>query len=114
MLCRRFGGGVEETHLKVLAIHRFYWPDTPPYASMLRTIVRQWVNDGHDVDVLSSQPSYKAGVKRQKQPRKEVVDGANIARLDLPSEAGKPVVRILNALHLGVAVFWQAVIKKAV
>lgn len=98
--------------MKVLAIHRFYWPDTPPYASMLRTIVRQWVDDGHDVDVLSSQPSYKAGVKSQKQPRKEVVDGANIARLDLPSEAGKPLVRILNALHLGVAVFWQAVIRK--
>ena len=98
--------------MKVLAIHRFYWPDTPPYASMLRTIVCQWVSDGHDVDVLSSQPSYKAGVQNQKQPKKEVVDGANIVRLELPSEAGKPLVRILNALHLGVAVFWQAVIRK--
>jgi colanic acid biosynthesis glycosyl transferase WcaI len=98
--------------LKVLAIHRFYWPDTPPYASMLRTIVCRWVSDGHDVDVLSSQPSYKAGIQSQKQPKKEVVDGANIVRLELPSEAGKSLVRILNALHLGVAVFWQAVIRK--
>jgi len=98
--------------LKVLAIHRFYWPDTPPYASMLRVIVRQWVNDGHEVDVLSSQPSYKAGVKNQKQPAKEVVDGAQVARLNLPSETGRPLVRILNALRLGVGVFWQAVIRK--
>ena len=98
--------------MKVLAIHRFYWPDTPPYASMLRVIVRQWVNDGHEVDVLSSQPSYKAGVKNQKQPAKEVVDGAQVARLNLPSETGRPLVRILNALRLGVGVFWQAVIRK--
>jgi colanic acid biosynthesis glycosyl transferase WcaI len=79
---------------------------------MLRTIVCRWVSDGHDVDVLSSQPSYKAGIQSQKQPKKEVVDGANIVRLELPSEAGKSLVRILNALHLGVAVFWQAVIRK--
>jgi glycosyltransferase involved in cell wall biosynthesis len=79
---------------------------------MLRVIVRQWVNDGHEVDVLSSQPSYKAGVKNQKQPAKEVVDGAQVARLNLPSETGRPLVRILNALRLGVGVFWQAVIRK--
>ncbi len=98
--------------MKVLAIHRFYWPDTPPYASMLRTIVQQWVRDGHEVDVLSSQPSYKAGVDNQKQPAKEVVDGAQVVRLNLPSEAGKPLVRILNALRLGAGVFWQAVVRK--
>ena len=98
--------------MKVLAIHRFYWPDTPPYASMLRAIVRQWVSDGHEVDVLSSQPSYKAGIDNQKQPAREVVDGANVVRLNLPSEAGRPMVRALNALRLGAGVFWQAVVRK--
>ncbi|XKH01350.1 glycosyltransferase family 4 protein [Marinobacter nauticus] len=98
--------------MKVLAIHRFYWPDTPPYASMLRTIVRQWVNDGHEVDVLSSQPSYKAGVKNEKQPRRGIVDGAQVIRLNLPSESGKPLVRILNAFRLGAGIFWQALVKK--
>lgn len=98
--------------MKVLAIHRFYWPDTPPYASMLRTIVRQWVSDGHEVDVLSSQPSYKAGVENQKQPAKEIVDGAQVVRLGLPSETGRPLVRILNALRLGAGVFWQALVRK--
>lgn len=98
--------------MKVLTIHRFYWPDTPPYASMLRAIVRRWVRDGHEVDVLSSQPSYKTGVKNQKQPKKEVVDGAKVVRLSLPSETGRPLVRILNALRLGLGVFWQAVVRK--
>ena len=27
--------------VRVLAIHRYYWPDTPPYASILRAIARQ-------------------------------------------------------------------------
>lgn len=98
--------------MKVLAIHRFYWPDTPPYASMLRAIVGQWVSDGHDVDVLSSQPSYKAGVDNPRQPARERVDGANVVRLNLPSEAGRPLVRIVNALVLGLGVFWQAVVRK--
>lgn len=98
--------------MKVLAIHRFYWPDTPPYASMLRAIVGQWVSDGHEVDVLSSQPSYKAGIDNPRQPARERVDGANVVRLNLPSEAGRPLVRIVNALVLGLGVFWQAVVRK--
>lgn len=79
---------------------------------MLRAIVAKWVSDGHEVDVLSSQPSYKAGVDNQKQLARERVDGAQVVRLDLPSEAGKPLVRILNALRLGAGVFWQAVLRK--
>lgn len=79
---------------------------------MLRTIVQRWVKDGHEVDVLSSQPSYKAGIKNEKQPRREAVDGAQVIRLNLPSEAGKPLIRILNALHLGCGIFWQALVKK--
>lgn len=98
--------------MKVLVIHRFYWPDTPPYASMLRAIVGQWVSDGHDVDVLSSQPSYKAGVDNPRQPARERVEGANVVRLNLPPEAGRPLVRIVNALVLGLGVFWHAVVRK--
>ena len=79
---------------------------------MLRAIVGQWVRDGHDVDVLSSQPSYKRDVENPKQPAKERVDGAGVVRLNLPSEAGRPFVRISNALVLGLGVFWQAVVRK--
>lgn len=102
--------GTEARGLKILAIHRFYWPDTPPYASMLRAIVHRWVNDGHQVDVLSSQPSYKAGLDNEKQPAKEVVDGATVYRMTLPSEAGRPLIRMLNALRLGLGIFIRAVL----
>lgn len=98
--------------MKVLAVHRYYWPDTAPYASILRAIVRQWVQDGHDVDVLSSQPSYKPNVALEKRLSQEVVDGATITRLNLPAEAGKPLMRILNAVRLGCGLFWMALIKR--
>ena len=98
--------------MKVLAIHRFYWPDTPPYASMLRAIVGRWVSDGHEVDVLSSQPSYKADVDNVRQRTRECVDGVNVVRLNLRPEAGRPLVRIVNALVLGLGVFWQAIVRK--
>ena len=38
--------------VRVLAVHRYYWPDTPPYASLLREIVQRWSKAGHDVEVL--------------------------------------------------------------
>ena len=98
--------------MKVLAVHRFYWPDTPPYATMLRAIVYRWVKDGHEVHVLSSQPSYKAGIQNIQQASREVVDGSKVIRLNLPSELGRPVVRFLNAIRLGLGIFWEAVFKK--
>lgn len=79
---------------------------------MLRAIVGQWVSDGHEVDVLSSQPSYKASVDNQRQSARERVDGANVVRLNLPPEAGRPLVRIVNSLVLGLGVFWHAVVRK--
>jgi glycosyltransferase involved in cell wall biosynthesis len=79
---------------------------------MLRAIVYQWVNDGHEVHVLSSQPSYKVGIQNIKQASREIVDGAEVIRLDLPSELGRPVVRVLNAIRLCLGIFWEAVFRK--
>lgn len=95
--------------LRILAVHRYYWPDTPPYAAMLRRIVGQWVQDGHHVDVLSGQPSYKSALDNSRRARRETVDGVGVQRLSLPNEAGRPLVRITNAFRLGCALLWKAV-----
>lgn len=94
--------------LRILAVHRYYWPDTPPYASMLRRIVGRWQQDGHQVEILSSQPSYKADLENQSRPQVETIDGIRVERLTLPTEAGRPLVRIVNAFRLGMAVLWRA------
>lgn len=66
---------------RILAIHRYYWPDAPPYASLLRSIVETWTTAGHDVDVLTSQPSYKSEARVASRPSIERVDGAQVRRI---------------------------------
>lgn len=98
--------------LRILAIHRYYWPDTPPYAAMLRRIVGRWHQEGHHVEVLSSQPSYKAALVNRRRPRLETVDGISVERMNLPNEAGRPVVRIFNAARLALLLLIRAVTRR--
>lgn len=90
--------------LRILAIHRYFWPDTPPYASMLRAIVRRWAEDGHSVEVLSTQPSYKPDAAIPRQPTIENIDGFQVRRINLPVEAGKPFIRLWNILLFSLSI----------
>lgn len=98
--------------LRILAVHRYYWPDTPPYASMLKRIVTRWQQDGHNVEVLSSQPSYKSELDNKILPQSETVDGIRIERLKLPSEAGRPIIRVINAIKLSFAILVKAFLRR--
>lgn len=89
---------------RVLAVHRYYWPDTPPYASLLREIVRRWSDAGHQVEVLSTQPSYKPELEIPHRPKVEVNDGVTVRRLDLPPDRSGMVARLLNMVRFPVAV----------
>ena len=48
--------------MRILIVYRYFWPDTPPYATMLRDISRWLAEAGHDVEILTAQPSYKPEV----------------------------------------------------
>lgn len=65
--------------MRVIAIHRYFWPDSPPYASFLRQIAGRWVEEGHSVEVLTGQQSYASS--GQPSPRTETLDGLRIRRL---------------------------------
>lgn len=96
------GDDREMRKLRILAIHQYFWPDTPPYASILRSIGIRWVHDGHLVDILSTQPSYKADAQIPRQAEYEVVDGLHIYRMSLltdPSRRGRALNAILFALR---------------
>jgi len=69
----------------VLLIHRYFLPDTPPYATML-SYIAEHIAKSYAVSVLSAQPSYKNDVAIDQQPSQERVNGYDIARLDLPKE----------------------------
>ena len=77
-----------EEPLRVLAIHRYYWPDSPPYASLLRVIAEHWSSAGHDVRVLTSQPSYKPEQGLDAAPTEETIDGVVVRRIGMKPDRG--------------------------
>lgn len=89
---------------RILLIHRWFWPDTPPYASMLRSIGRQLVDDGYEVTVLTAQPSYHGKASGPARPEVEELDGMTIVRLKQWKESkGNWIKRGLNMLRF----MWQ-------
>src|SRR6478752_1960155 len=91
--------------MRLLLIHRYFWPDTPPYAHMLRRIAAALATE-HEVTVLSTQPSYKPEVEMASQPRDERLDGFSVRRIRLMRETSRgSLVRGLNALLFALRVF---------
>jgi len=94
--------------LKILLIHRYFWPDTPPYAVILKKIARRLTTEGHDVTVLSTQPAYKPELKNQTLPSVELIDGYRVVRLSLFKMSFMPsaVISALNIVAFCVRVMW--------
>jgi glycosyltransferase involved in cell wall biosynthesis len=80
--------------VKILFTHRYFWPDSPAYATMMRTIAEHFAAVGHEVEVFASQPSY--GVHGRAASR-ETVAGVSIRRIGIFRERkGNPAARALN------------------
>lgn len=94
--------------MRACLIHRYFWPDTPPYASILRSIAGRLAADGHEVTVFSTQPSYNASEELPRQPRREMLDGFRVVRCRLPGEARRSTIsRLLDMLLFSARVFWH-------
>jgi colanic acid biosynthesis glycosyl transferase WcaI len=92
--------------VRILLIHRHFWPDTPPYAAMLRSIGKRFVDEGHDVVVFSSQPSYKSGAGLDRRPAIESLDGMVVHRISLFGPQHKNIVfTFLNVLYFPLRTF---------
>ena len=98
------------TSSRVLAVHRYYWPDTPPYASMLRTIAAEWTRAGHTVDVLTSQPSYKPEANIAKRPATERVDDVRVRRIAMEADRSASWRRPFNVIWFPLVVAWRILI----
>ena len=92
--------------MKVLLTHRFFWPDTAPYASILQTIASALAMDGHQVQVLSTTPSYRQDVSHKLVPKHEDLVDFSITRIwVLANEKANALRRILNVLMYCSAIF---------
>ena len=95
---------------RVLAIHRYYWPDTPPYASILRTIAAEWTRSGHTVDVLTSQPSYKPEALAARRPCVEQVDSVTVRRVCMRPDRTSRLRRVFNVVWFPLVVAFRILI----
>lgn len=89
---------------RVLLVHRYFWPDNPPYAVMLRAIAAHWSSRGHDVEVLSSQPSYKPETSLEPAPRTERLDGFRVRRVPMRPDRGGFLRRPRNMVRFSLLV----------
>ena len=85
--------------MKLLLTHRFFWPDTAPYAVILRAIGDALAEEGHEVHVLSSMPSYRAKTCQSETPRSEALGALNVQRIRVfGDEKRNPLRRLANAI----------------
>ena len=91
--------------MKILLTHRYFWPDTAPYALMLRSIGEALAAAGHEVHIFASRPSYRAG---QTAPRRERLGALEVRRCRvLPEGRRNPVFRLLNVFIYCTALFFR-------
>jgi len=85
--------------MKLLLTHRFFWPDTAPYAVMLRAIGDALAEDGHDVHVLSSMPSYRSETRHAEVPPRETLGALQVRRIWVfGDEKRNPLRRLANVV----------------
>lgn len=87
---------------RLLLVHRYFWPDTPPYAAMLRAMATHWAEEGHQVEILSSQPSYKPEAGLEPAPRSEWLDGFQVRRVAMRPDRGGLLRRPRNMVRFSV------------
>lgn len=83
--------------MRIAICYRYFYPDTPPYAKMLHDISGWLAEEGHEVTVLTAQPSYKPAAGISRQPWREQISGFSVVRLPLLPERGAGLVRIINS-----------------
>lgn len=96
--------------MKILLTHRYFWPDTPPYANILRTLATHFADEGHEVRVFASYPSYG---KIEKGAALFFDDRITIDRVRTFQETKSNIaVRLINTLVYCIALFFHILREK--
>lgn len=79
----------------VVLVHRYFHPDTPPYATILRDIAVTLADAGLTVTVLTCQPSYRATALRA-PAREEMAPGLRIRRWPVLPDRSSWLAKVAN------------------
>ena len=92
--------------MKITIVYRYFWPDTSPYATMLRDMTEWFCLAGHEVEIITAQPAYKPNAGIPSQPKREIVNGIKIRRVNLFKERGIGFLKVVNAALFVISAFF--------
>ena len=85
--------------MRIILISPYFMPDTPPYATMIDAIARRLARDGHDIAVLTCQPSYNRSAARRAPAREMLSPNIEVRRRRTFSEGRRlGLGRFLNVV----------------
>lgn len=86
--------GSTEQH--IVLIHRYFWPDTPMYAHILKSIAVRLGEEGHKVTVLTCQPSYNRAVVDRASAREVLAPGVTVRRWHVFDDRRSSSLKVVN------------------
>ena len=89
-----------QTPLRIVLVHRYFHPDTPPYATILLSVARALTGAGNEVTVLTCQPSYNRHVV-DRAPAHESIDGVHVVRWRVLDDRRSARRKLLNLATFG-------------
>ena len=89
--------------MKILLVHRYFWPDHPNCGQILWHLTKHFSSEGHTIEVLTSLPSKDLNSKKVYAKKKQIYKNIKIRRINLMIEFRSPLKKIINGLILG---FW--------
>jgi colanic acid biosynthesis glycosyl transferase WcaI len=82
----------------VVLVHRYFHPDTPAYAAILREIALGLGAAGHRVTVLTCQPSYNLSVVSRAAARELLAPGVEVRRWPVLDDRRSTAKKVVNLM----------------
>ena len=99
--------------MNVVFFYQHFWPDTPPYASLLRTIGESLVHEGSNVHVVTGHPSYKRVDRESNASSNELINSVSVQRLgSLWGIKRFTVVRLLQKVLFPIRAMFALIVRR--
>jgi glycosyltransferase involved in cell wall biosynthesis len=82
--------------MRIVLIHRYFWPDSAPYAQILHQLARRLGEDGHQVEVLTCQPSYRPPTGPSAPRRERLGERVTVRRWPVLPDRRYGVAKVVN------------------
>src|SRR5699024_8884826 len=87
---------------------RYFYPDTPPYASILRDIAISLGGNDMRVSILTCQPSYNRSVVSQTQAYERLADNVTVRRFGVVDDRRSTLLKIVNMVWFAVRILTES------